>query len=166
MVHSCAVLVSHAVLLPRSWAFALPTVLLLQIPQAIVESFAFGSIVYWVAGMAPEAGRYFFFVLVRALCLTQQCPSQSDSSTRCSCAGSWGLGFTFCCVSSVFEAASQDLQDRSSDATQASKIRMKHLRGRGFFRPQMLFLFHLMATAIFRMVGAGMRPMTSANAGA
>jgi hypothetical protein len=39
-----------------SWAFALPT-LILQTPQALLESVLWSSIVYWVAGLAPEAGR-------------------------------------------------------------------------------------------------------------
>ncbi len=39
-----------------SYCFALPT-LILQTPQAVLESVLWSSIVYWVAGLAPEAGR-------------------------------------------------------------------------------------------------------------
>ena len=36
-----------------SWAFAVPNLILLQIPQAVVESFIWSGIVYWVGTPSP-----------------------------------------------------------------------------------------------------------------
>jgi hypothetical protein len=38
------------------WAFALPTTIL-RIPYSFVESFLWSTILYWVIGFAPDAGR-------------------------------------------------------------------------------------------------------------
>eukprot|EP00878_Enallax_costatus_P029120 GHUV01031546.1.p1 GENE.GHUV01031546.1~~GHUV01031546.1.p1 ORF type:complete len:121 (-),score=31.59 GHUV01031546.1:746-1108(-) len=39
-----------------AWAFALPTTLL-RIPYSLVESIPWSVIVYWLTGLAPDAGR-------------------------------------------------------------------------------------------------------------
>ncbi|KAK9906410.1 hypothetical protein WJX75_001426 [Coccomyxa subellipsoidea] len=43
-----------------AWAASLPTALL-RLPYSFVESLVLSCIIYWVAGLAPEAGRFFFF---------------------------------------------------------------------------------------------------------
>lgn len=40
-----------------AWAFCLPTTLL-RVPYSLVEGIQWSCIVYWLAGLAPEAGRY------------------------------------------------------------------------------------------------------------
>ena len=39
-----------------AWAASLPTALL-RLPYSFVESLVLSCIIYWVAGLAPEAGR-------------------------------------------------------------------------------------------------------------
>jgi ABC-type multidrug transport system ATPase subunit len=50
-----------------TWAFALPNIVLLQMPQGFMESLIWSVISYWVVGLAPEAGRFFFYWLVTFL---------------------------------------------------------------------------------------------------
>eukprot|EP00879_Flechtneria_rotunda_P006755 GHRR01007099.1.p1 GENE.GHRR01007099.1~~GHRR01007099.1.p1 ORF type:complete len:1177 (+),score=387.98 GHRR01007099.1:1343-4873(+) len=44
-----------------AWAFAAPTSLL-RIPYSILEGIVWSVIVYWLTGLAPEAGRFFVFL--------------------------------------------------------------------------------------------------------
>lgn len=43
-----------------AWAFSLPTTLL-RMPSSVVDSIVWSCIVYWLVGLAPEAGRFFIF---------------------------------------------------------------------------------------------------------
>ncbi|CAL8462536.1 g2069 [Coccomyxa elongata] len=49
-----------------AWAASLPTALL-RLPYSFVESLVLSCIIYWVAGLAPEAGRFFYFWLIMFL---------------------------------------------------------------------------------------------------
>ncbi|BDA47821.1 probable pleiotropic drug resistance protein 1 [Coccomyxa sp. Obi] len=50
-----------------AWAFALPTTIL-RLPYSFVESFIWSTMLYWIIGFAPDAGRYFTFWLLCFLC--------------------------------------------------------------------------------------------------
>ena len=43
----------------QAWAASLPTALL-RLPYSFVESMVLSCIIYWVSGLAPEAGRCTF----------------------------------------------------------------------------------------------------------
>ncbi|KAE9032021.1 ABC transporter G family member 38 [Phytophthora rubi] len=68
----------------RSSSFAIANSLAL-IPQAIGESLVFGSLVYWMSGLVPDAGHFVIFLVIMVLvnlsyaawffCLTAICPS-------------------------------------------------------------------------------------------
>uniref|UniRef100_A0A383WGZ5 ABC transporter domain-containing protein n=1 Tax=Tetradesmus obliquus TaxID=3088 RepID=A0A383WGZ5_TETOB len=49
-----------------AWAFCAPTTLL-RVPYSLLEGILWASIVYWLTGMAPDAGRFFIFLGYLAL---------------------------------------------------------------------------------------------------
>lgn len=53
-----------------AWAASLPTALL-RLPYSFVESLVLSCIIYWVAGLAPEAGRCAFYHLALPVPKTQ-----------------------------------------------------------------------------------------------
>ena len=38
-----------------------------RIPLAALDAFIYGSMIYWMSGLAPDGGRYLFFVLAIAV---------------------------------------------------------------------------------------------------
>ena len=47
----------HDICALQAWAASLPTALL-RLPYSFVESLVLSCIIYWVSGLAPEAGRW------------------------------------------------------------------------------------------------------------
>ncbi|EIE18194.1 putative pleiotropic drug resistance protein 3 [Coccomyxa subellipsoidea C-169] len=50
-----------------AWAFGMP-ITILRLPYSLVESFIWSTMLYWIIGFAPDAGRYFTFWLLNFLC--------------------------------------------------------------------------------------------------
>lgn len=49
-----------------AWAYAAPTTLL-RMPMGVIDSVVWSVIVYWLVGLAPEAGRYGLLTVVLAV---------------------------------------------------------------------------------------------------
>ena len=47
----------------RAWQFQLPRAIL-SVPQALVEAMVWSIISYWLIGLAPDAGRWGFWLLI------------------------------------------------------------------------------------------------------
>lgn len=43
-----------------AWAYSFPTTLL-RVPFSVIDAFVWSGIVYWLVGLAPDAGRFFIF---------------------------------------------------------------------------------------------------------
>ena len=162
-----------------SYCFALPT-LILQTPQAVLESILWSSIVYWVAGLAPEAGRH---VLASRGLHAHHCfwPDEPLGPAARICL--WDPHLVSKQALAVpepeihYRTASSQIARRvhlvpspSQPPTEALlklALTLVPCALRRFFTFLLLmFLIHQMAVALFRSIGAIARNMVLANASA